>query len=169
MTRTNIFISIALAVISISFWALLNQPKIEPPWPSRIQGFSFSPMRAWNNPIKHNFPTEDEIDADLKLLANKTNAIRTYSVEGVQARIPALARKHGLNVTLGAWIDANLEMNEEQINTVIQLARENYSNVIRIIIGNEVVLRGDLTVKQLTDYIDRVRNAVDIPVSTAEP
>jgi exo-beta-1,3-glucanase (GH17 family)/glycosyltransferase involved in cell wall biosynthesis len=169
MTRANILICIAIAVVSISFWALLNRPEIEPPWPDHIQGFSFSPMRAWNNPLEQNLPTAEEIDLDLQLLAGKTNAIRTYSVEGVQAQIPALALKHGLNVTLGVWIDKNLEKNEQQIETVIRLARENYRNVIRVIIGNEVVLRGDLTVKQLSEYLERVRGALDVPVSTAEP
>ncbi|MFH2091939.1 MAG: glycosyltransferase [Pseudomonadota bacterium] len=169
MTRSNILISIAIAVVSISLWSLLNRPEIEPLWPSRIQGFSFSPMQAWNNPVEKNFPSEQEIDSDLKLLANTTNAIRTYSVEGVQARIPALARKYGLNVTLGAWIGADLEQNEQQIETLIQVARKNYRNVIRVIIGNEVILRGDLTVQQLSVYLDRVQKALDIPVSTAEP
>jgi len=169
MTRANILISIAIAVISISFWALLNRPEVEPPWPKRIQGFSFSPMRAEDNPIENRLPSEADIDADLKLLAGKTNAVRTYSVEGVQARIPALAAKHNLNVTLGAWIDADLESNEEQIATVISLARKNYRNIVRVIVGNEVILRGDLTVKQLGAYLDRVREALDVPVSTAEP
>lgn len=169
MTRANILICIAIAVVSISFWALLNRPEVEPPWPDHIQGFSFSPMRAWNNPVVQNLPTAEEIDLDLELLADKTNAIRTYSVEGVQAQIPALAQKHGLNVTLGAWIGKNLEQNEQQVETVIRLARQNYRNVIRVIIGNEVVLRGDLTVKQLSGYLERVREALDVPVSTAEP
>jgi len=170
MLRANILISIAIAVVSISFWAFFNRPEIEPPWPSRIQGFSFSPLRAWNDPAKEKKqPTEEEIEADLKLLANTTNAIRTYTVEGVQAKIPALARKYGINVTLGAWLSKDLEQNEQQIETVIRLARKNYRNVIRVIVGNEVILRNDLSVKQVEAYLDRVREALDVPVSTAEP
>ncbi len=119
--------------------------------------------------MKKSFPTPAEIDADLELLAGKTNAVRTYSVEGVLAQIPPLAQKHNLNVTLGAWLDDDLTTNEEQIKTVIQLARKHYKNVIRVIIGNEVILRGDLTIKQLNGYLERVQSALDIPVSTAEP
>lgn len=169
MTKPNILICIAIAVFSISFWSLLNRPEIEPPWPTRIQGFSFSPMQAWNNPIEKNFPTEEDIEGDLTLLADKTNAIRTYTVEGVQARIPVLAQKYGLNVTLGAWLDKNMETNEQEIETVIRLARENYRNVIRVIIGNEAIFRQDLTVKQLSAYLERVQKALNVPVSTAEP
>jgi exo-beta-1,3-glucanase (GH17 family)/cellulose synthase/poly-beta-1,6-N-acetylglucosamine synthase-like glycosyltransferase len=169
MKLFNVFICIAVAVIFFSFWYLLNRPEIEPSWPSRIQGFSFSPMQAWNNPMEKNFPTEAEIEGDLKLLANKTNAIRTYSVEAVQEKIPSLASKYGLNVTLGAWLSKDLKANEEQIQTVIRLARENYRNVIRVIVGNEAIYRNDLTVKELMDYIDQIQAAVTVPVSTAEP
>jgi exo-beta-1,3-glucanase (GH17 family)/cellulose synthase/poly-beta-1,6-N-acetylglucosamine synthase-like glycosyltransferase len=169
MTRANILISIAIAAISISFWGLLNQPEIEPPWPSRIQGFSFSPMQAWNDPTKEEQPTEQEIESDLQLLADTTNAVRSYTVEGVQAKIPALARKYGINVTLGAWISEDLEENEKQIEKVIQLAKENYRNVIRVIVGNEVILRNEIPVQQMAEYLDRVRKALDVPVSTAEP
>ncbi len=169
MTRVNILISLAIAVVSFSFWAFLNQPEIEPPWPTRIQGFSFSPMQAWNDPTKQKMPTEEDIESDLKLLANTTNAIRTYTVKGVQAKIPALARKYGINVTLGAWLSKDLDENEKEIQTVIRLAKENYRNVIRVIVGNEVILRNDLTVKQVTGYLDRVRKALQVPVSTAEP
>lgn len=169
MTRANILICIAIAVVSISFWALLNRQETEPPWPKRIQGFAFSPMQAWNNQIEHNLPTVEEIESDLKLVSDKTYAIRLYTTEGVLAEIPALAQKYGLNVTLGAWIDKNLEENERQIETVIRLAKENYRNVIRVIVGNESMLRGETTAAQLGEYLDRVRAAVDVPVSTAEP
>ncbi len=169
MTKANFLISIAIAVVSISFWGLLNRPEIEPPWPSRIQGFSFSPMQAGHDPTKKKQPTEAEIESDLKLLADTTNAVRSYTVEGSQAKIPVLARKYGINVTLGAWISEDMKANEEQITTVIRLAKENYRNVIRVIVGNEVLLRNEVTIKQLTEYLDRVRDALDVPVSTAEP
>ena len=126
-------------------------------------------MQAWNDQSAHNLPTKEEIDGDLKLVSDKTHAIRLYTTEGVLAEIPAMAQKYGLNVTLGAWLDKNLEENDRQIETVIRLAKENYRNVIRVIVGNEAILRGELTVEQLGKYLDRVREAVDVPVSTAEP
>ncbi len=121
MSRVNFLICTAIAVICISFWALLNRPEQEPPWPSRIQGFSFSPFREGQSAIDGIMPSEAEIDSDLALLADKTNAIRTYTVQGVQARIPAMARKHKLNVTLGAWISAD---------TRTQRGRDRYSDSV---------------------------------------
>jgi exo-beta-1,3-glucanase (GH17 family)/cellulose synthase/poly-beta-1,6-N-acetylglucosamine synthase-like glycosyltransferase len=169
MTRANILIAVAIAVISSSIWALVNQPEQEPRWPTRIQGFSFSPFRAWQSAIDHVLPSEEEINADLALLSKKTHAIRTYTLEGSLAAIPRLAKEHDLNVTLGVWLDSDLETNEVEIETAIRVVQENRRNVIRVIIGNEALLRGDLTAEQLIAYIDRVRAAVEVPVSTAEP
>jgi exo-beta-1,3-glucanase (GH17 family)/cellulose synthase/poly-beta-1,6-N-acetylglucosamine synthase-like glycosyltransferase len=174
MSRVNFLICTAIAVICISFWALLNRPEQEPPWPSRIQGFSFSPFRQGQSATEGIMPSEAEIDSDLALLADKTNAIRTYTVQGVLSKIPAMARKHKLNVTLGAWISADLERNEDEIATVIQLTCENWHNVVRVVVGNESLLREEVTSQQLCDYIDRVRAGIrdagsQVPVSTAEP
>mgnify|MGYP000013516148 CR=1 FL=1 len=44
---------------------------------------------------------------------------------------------------------------------VIRLAKAHYHTVIRVIVGNESLLRGDVTRKQLYAYLDRVRAALD--------
>ncbi len=168
MTRANILIVIAIAVICFSSWAYLNRPKNEPAWPTRIQGFCFSPYREGQSAVLKTEPSEAEVESDLALLADKTYAIRTYTVEGVMAKVPALAQKYGINVTLGAWLQRDPVKNEEEIKTLIKVARENYKNVVRIIVGNETLLRGDLTSQQLIGYLDEVRQAVNLPVSTAE-
>jgi len=174
MSKINFLICTSIAVLCFSFWALWNRPEQEPPWPSRIQGFSFSPFQLGQSAIDGIYPSEVEIDTDLSLLADKTNAVRTYSVQGIQARIPAMARKHKLNVTLGAWISADFERNEAEIAAVIQLTRDNWRNVVRVVVGNESLLREEVSAKQLCDYIDRVQAAIRdagsrVPVSTAEP
>jgi exo-beta-1,3-glucanase (GH17 family)/cellulose synthase/poly-beta-1,6-N-acetylglucosamine synthase-like glycosyltransferase len=169
MSRANIIIALAIAALTISFWALLNRPEVEPPWPEVIQGFSFSPLGVQHDPAKGILPTPEEIDADLALLQGRTHAVRTYTVEGAQGEIPRLARKYGINVALGAWIDERLEKNEVEIERVIKIADENRRNVVRVIVGNEVILRKDIPPKQLIEYLDRVRKKLAVPVSTAEP
>ncbi|MGV1099585.1 glycosyltransferase [Thiovibrio sp. JS02] len=169
MTRANILIVIAIAVISSSIWAFFNKPEQEPNWPDRIQGFSFSPMRADQSAAENILPSLEEIDEDLALLADKTHAIRTYTVEGTLGEIPRLARKHGLTVTLGIWLTSDPERNEAELASAIRIAKENYQNVVRVMVGNEAVLRRDLTVEQIGAYLDRVRRELNVPVSTAEP
>jgi exo-beta-1,3-glucanase (GH17 family)/cellulose synthase/poly-beta-1,6-N-acetylglucosamine synthase-like glycosyltransferase len=169
MNRANILIIIAIAIISSSIWGWLNRPEQETPWPARIQGFAFAPMRLGQSPVEHLLPTPEEIDADLALLAGKTHAVRTYTVEGSLGVIPRLAQGHGLNVTVGAWLDGDLEKNEVEIARLLEITRANYANTVRVIVGNEAVLRGDLSVAQMTDYLDRVRAELEVPVSSAEP
>ncbi|MGH8402021.1 MAG: beta-(1-3)-glucosyl transferase, partial [Gammaproteobacteria bacterium] len=163
-----IIIGIAAAAITVSLWAWFNQPMQEPPWPSTIQGFAFSPFRANEDAVAHKLPTDAEIDADLKLLAGKTYAARTYTVEGTLAHIPALARKYGINVALGAWIDKDQKQDAVQVADAIAIAKANH-NVVRVIIGNEAILRGDITSEELIPYLDEARAEIRQPVSTAEP
>jgi exo-beta-1,3-glucanase (GH17 family)/cellulose synthase/poly-beta-1,6-N-acetylglucosamine synthase-like glycosyltransferase len=169
MNKFSIIIAVAIAAVTISIWALINRPDTELPWPEVIQGFSFSPMRAHNNPLKGNLPTIEEIDQDLALLQGKTYAVRTYTLDGTLAEIPALAARHGINVALGAWIDGRLDHNDAEISRLIEIAHKNRRNVVRLIVGNEAVLRKDIPVSRLIQYLDKVRAKVKIPVSTAEP
>jgi len=164
----GLLIAAAFAVLTVAVWALMNRPTAEPPWPVHIQGFAFSPFRIGEDPTHHVMPTDAEIDSDLKLLAGKINAVRTYSVDGPLGDVPQLAERHGVNVAIGAWIDDHRENNERQLETAIELAR-THMNVLRVFIGNEVVLRGDVPIKELERYLDRARDAIGQPVGTAEP
>ncbi len=149
-------------------WALINRPEQEPPWPSRIQGFSFSPFQAKQSPLERIYPSESQIDQDLAVLKGKAFAIRTYTVEDILSKIPKMAQKYGINVTQGVWIDADLESNEVDLQTMLEIAYSN-PNVIRVIVGNESLLRGDLPKEKLFEYLDKARKKLWIPVSTAEP
>ncbi|MBU0987162.1 MAG: beta-(1-3)-glucosyl transferase, partial [Proteobacteria bacterium] len=168
MKTSSVIIAVAIAILSVSLWALANRPDQEPPWPARIQGFSFSPFQSGQTPLERKYPSESQIDADLALLKGKTYAVRTYTVENFLARVPELAQKHGINVALGVWIDADLESNEAYLQTMLQIANQN-PNIVRIIIGNEAILRGDLPIEKLIEYLDRARKKLGLPVSTAEP
>ncbi|MFH1985849.1 MAG: glycosyltransferase family 2 protein, partial [Pseudomonadota bacterium] len=168
MTRANIVITFTIALLTISLWAFFNHPEVEPPWPEKIQGFCFMPFRAGQDPIKNIFPTEAQIHEDLAMLAGKVHAVRTYSMEVPMDQIPRLAEKYDINVTLGAWISQDYGRNEEEIERLIEVARTS-PNVVRAIVGNEAILRGDVPIPLLISYLRKVRTALHIPVSTAEP
>jgi exo-beta-1,3-glucanase (GH17 family)/cellulose synthase/poly-beta-1,6-N-acetylglucosamine synthase-like glycosyltransferase len=163
----SLLIAALFATLTFAVWALLNRPTSEPPWPALIQGFAFSPFRSNEDPTHFQMPTDEEIDSDLTLLQGKVKAVRTYSVAGTLGDVPALAEKHDINVALGAWLDSHRDKNEEQLQTAIQLAN-SHINVVRVLIGNEVLLRGDLPIEELEKNLDRARAAIGQPVSTAE-
>ncbi|MBV8306855.1 MAG: glycosyltransferase, partial [Gammaproteobacteria bacterium] len=59
------------------------------------------------------------------------------------------------------------DKNEQQLQSAIELAN-THQNVVRVIVGNEVLLRGDLPIEDLEKYLDRARAGVAQPVGTAE-
>ncbi|WP_018411321.1 glycosyltransferase [Methyloversatilis thermotolerans] len=167
--RLLIALMIAGGVAATHFllWALTNRPVsvVEPL--EYIDGFSYSPYRRDQSPLKGIYPSYAEIDEDMKQLGGIAHRIRTYnSTENPE--VSALARLHGMNVTAGAWLDRDKERNRREIGAVLADARLN-ENIDRIIVGNEVLLRTDLTMQEMYAYLDEVRNATDLPVSTAEP
>lgn len=165
----SVFAMFAFVLLVVGGYGYTNQPAQEPPWTRIVPGFAFSPYQAGQSPMDNIEPTIDEINRDLSLLAGKTRAIRTYTVEGQFGDIPALAAAHNINVALGAWISPDLVANATEVERLLDVSKGNSRNVIRLIVGNEVLLREDLGVKQLTAYLDKVRAATNIPVSTAEP
>ncbi len=169
MIRINVIIAVAVASVTYGLLAYMNRPEIEPPWPERVMGFSFSPMRAEHDPIVDNVATVEQIDEDLALLAGKTHAVRTYTVDGPMAHVPELAKKYNMNVALGAWIDKRLDKNKIAVESVIKIADKNRRNVVRVIVGNEVTLRNDIPIEQLGRYLNHVRAELGMPVGTAEP
>ena len=165
---TNWVIGIAVAIISVSLWAYINRPQALPEWPERVTGFAFSPYQAGQDPREHIYPSLEEIDSDLSLLAGKVTAIRTYSVEGTLAEIPRLANVHGINVLLGAYLSYEEGRNEEEFPRFLEVAKSN-RNVVRAMVGNETQLHGILDYDDLIKYLDQARLELGIPVSTAEP
>jgi exo-beta-1,3-glucanase (GH17 family)/cellulose synthase/poly-beta-1,6-N-acetylglucosamine synthase-like glycosyltransferase len=168
MRLSSLVVATIFAALTYAFWAALNQPTPEPAWPSRIQGFAFSPYREDQDAVRGDRVSPQQIDADMRLLAGRTNAVRTYStMDGLDA-VPALAARHDINVALGAWLDTRRNRNQHEIANAIRLARL-HRNVVRVIVGNEVLLRGDVPLEEMVEYLDRAREQIGQPVSTAEP
>jgi exo-beta-1,3-glucanase (GH17 family)/cellulose synthase/poly-beta-1,6-N-acetylglucosamine synthase-like glycosyltransferase len=168
MRIVTLSIGAIAGIVTVALWALVNRPVSEPEWPARIQGFAFSPYHGGQDAIAEEYPTTAQIDGDLKLLARRSRAVRTYTTEASIGEVPQLAARRGIKVALGVWIDARAERNRRELDRGKELAR-SHRNVIRLVVGNEVVLRNDIPLEQLTGYLDEMRAAVDQPVSTAEP
>src|ERR1700728_2043329 len=165
---SGILVAAVFAVMTFGVWWYLNRPESEPPWPAHIQGVAFSPYAEDQNPFgSKDIPSVEQIESDLKLLSNKTYAVRTYSVLGTLGRIPELAAKHNISVALGVQLTKDNADNELELRTGIALAHD-HRNVVRVMVGNETLLRGDLTVEELSADLDRARAAIRQPVGYAD-
>jgi exo-beta-1,3-glucanase (GH17 family)/cellulose synthase/poly-beta-1,6-N-acetylglucosamine synthase-like glycosyltransferase len=159
--------SVTLIVLLANFaiWALVNQSVSERAWGGVINGLSYSGYQAGD---KENHQSDADIDRDMGVLEGHTSTIRTYGVADGLDRIAAIAGRHNIDVNLGAWISPDESANTQELARAIDTARAN-PNVKRLIVGNESLLRADVTVEQLIGYIDAAKRQTSIPVTTAEP
>jgi cellulose synthase/poly-beta-1,6-N-acetylglucosamine synthase-like glycosyltransferase/exo-beta-1,3-glucanase (GH17 family) len=165
-----IVIALIVAALNIGLWWYGNLPHGPDDWHGRINGVSLSLYQRYQTPLLPNpsFPNDQQIDSDLALLSKYTGEVRTYNTL-LNPQVFRLARQHGLKVMAGANIDTRLDNNEREIDALIPLARAYPKTIDRVIVGNEVLFRGDLSVERMIGYLDRVRAALPQPVSIAEP
>ena len=166
-------IALALVLVvsaSFMFWASRDYEVIAPNWDGLVRGICYEPSHEYSrNPNQTISP--ERIDRDMAQLARLTGRVRTYSVANGLDRVPEIARRYGLVVSLGLWIGPDLQANEKEIETGIRVALANRRTVDRVIVGNEAITFGWVSVDQLNEYIRRVRDALParIKVTTAEP
>ncbi|RPJ67655.1 glycosyl hydrolase [Alteromonas sediminis] len=127
----------------------------------KLHGLCFSPYLEGQGP--GSALTDEQISSRLAVISNHCRWVRTFSCTQGNERIPALAKDQGLKTLVGVWLDEDLENNDIEIEKGIELAKRGDVNLLAV--GNEVLLREELTPEQLIDYIQRVKKAVPhIPV-----
>ncbi len=160
---------VVVAALNLAWWWWPNRPVDIAGWSSApLQSISFAPYRPGQSPLTRTFPTPDQIEQDLRRLQGKVGAVRTYSTGENLETVPQRAGKYGLKVWHGAWLNDNDRENLEQINLLIDHANRYPDTVERVIVGNEVLLRKDLTATQLRGYIRQVKQRVRQPVTYAD-
>jgi exo-beta-1,3-glucanase (GH17 family) len=136
---------------------------------AKLECVSYTPFRGDQTP--HNpdlIVSPEQIAADLGELAKITKCIRTYSIDNGLDEVPELASRVGLKVLLGVWIGRDRAKNTLLIDTAISLTRDHPGTVTAIIVGSEVLLRGEMTVSDLREIIRSVKPRVDVPVTYAD-
>ncbi|MDX1667982.1 MAG: glycosyl hydrolase family 17 protein [Limnobacter sp.] len=139
----------------------------------KVNSFSFAPYYVGYSPLERKFPTTAQIRADIELISGHTDGLRTYSSREGLDKAHALIQQNELNLIQGAWLTHNDSIegrlsNHHEVTALIQAAREHPETVKRVIVGNEVLLRGDMEIEPLIQYIRTVRQAIDQPVSYAD-
>lgn len=127
-----------------------------------LHGLCFSPYVEGQD--TGDILSENQIIRRLDLIAPHTNWIRTFSCTEGNELIPKLAHTKELKTVVGAWISADKERNEREIQSLISLANVGLVDIAAI--GNEVLHREEIGEQELIGYIQRVRAALpdSIPV-----
>ena len=160
---------VGVAALNLLWWSWPNRPVEIAGWTTApLQSVSFAPYRPGQSPLTRTFPTAAQIDDDLHRLQGKVRAVRTYSAGENLEAVPQRAGKYGLKVWHSAWLNNNEKENLEHINLLIDHANKYKDTVERVIVGNEVLLRKDLTANELRRYIRQVKQRVSQPVTYAD-
>jgi exo-beta-1,3-glucanase (GH17 family) len=163
---------ISLGAIAAAWWWLatpvaLARAPIDPN--AKLQCVSYAPFRGEQTPLQSTAQIPGEqIAQDLAQLAKITDCVRTYSIENGLDQVPALAAKVGLKVIQGIWLGSNRLKNSAQISTVVGLTKAYPDVISAVVVGNEVLLRGEMTASDLAATIRSVKSQVAVPVTYAD-
>ena len=163
---------ISLGVVAAVWWWLaapvtLARAPIDAA--AKLECVSYAPFRNDQTPHDQTLIVSPrQISEDLVELAKISKCIRTYSIDNGLDKVPELASRVGLKVLLGVWIGRDRAKNALLIDTGISLAKQYPGVVTAIIVGSEVLLRGEMTVSDLREIIRSVRPRVNVPVTYAD-
>lgn len=111
--------------------------------------------------------SEQQIRKRMKVIKPYTKWIRSFSCTDGNELIPKVAKEMGMRTMAGAWISNDKKRNEREINTLIELAKAGQVDIAAV--GNEVLLREELSKDELIGYINRVKKAIpNIPVGCVD-
>ncbi len=107
--------------------------------------------------------TMEQVRRRMAIIAPYTKWVRSFScIEGNEF-VPQAAREFGLKTLVGAWLGKDKELNEQEIEGLISLAKNGHVDIAAV--GNEVMYRKDLTEDELLGYMYRVKEALPgVPV-----
>lgn len=166
------FISLLLsAALLLGYWYWQGRPVVLPDVAGvshKLQCVSYSPFDKDQSPLVEGFELRPQrMDADLALLAKYFSCVRTYSMTGL-SELPALAEKHGLKVMLGAWVSTDPIATRREIELLVAAANRYPQLVQSVIVGNEALLRKEISGKHLAELITEVKGRVPQPVTYAD-
>ncbi len=164
----------AFAIAAIgAFWWWMGAPVPMPPSPlakgEKLYCISYAPFRGAQSPLDLSTRVERwQIEDDLANLARESECVRTYSISNGIDQVPEIARRFGLKMMLGLWLGREAARNNREIESAVALARQ-YPDVVRsIVVGNEVLLRGEMSGPDLANIIRGVKARVNVPVTYAD-
>lgn len=165
-------VAILAACFALSLW-IGQQFWVQPlqPLPTAILPcVSYAPFRdARHSPFDPALRfTRQQLERDLQAIQAISPCVRTYGLDHGMDAVADVARSLGLRLRMGVWLGHDRLANRREIEMAVAVAHA-YSDVIdMVIVGNEVLLRGDLPVQELVGHLAEIRARVAVPVTYAD-
>jgi len=164
--RAVVAVLLFVTAAHAALWGLFQEKQAAPDFRGILPSASYAPFEPGHT-VADSIADSEKVRADLKKLSTLTRAVRLYSSTEGNELVPPIAAEFGMKVTVGAWIDKDGDRNKREIEAAINLAKRN-SNVIGVVVGNETIFRGEQKVEDLITLIKRVKQSVNVPVTTGE-
>lgn len=137
--------------------------------PQKFTCISYAPFRGSQTPLSPGTRVSlPQIEDDLRRLAPITDCVRTYSVSNGIDQVPQVAERLGLKVIQGVWLSSDRTRNRTEVAGAIALAKRYPEVISAIVVGNEVLLRGELSADDIAKSLQEVKAAVAVPVTYAD-
>ncbi len=161
------------AIIITGVWAWLGSPIAMPVAPlkpgEKLYCLSYAPFRGTQTPFDpKTFIPAAQIEEDLTQLAKITDCVRIYSADQGLEQVAGIAAKLGLKVLQGFWISNDAAKNRVRLEDAVAIANRYPGTVTAVVVGNEVLLRGDMSAPELAATIREVKSRVHVPVTYAD-
>ncbi|SDK38562.1 Exo-beta-1,3-glucanase, GH17 family [Methylophilus rhizosphaerae] len=166
------WVSLFLIGSILYVWRLQQpQPLIEVDTEAaKLQCVSYSPYyKPGMSPlVSDTFVDPLQIEQDLQALSKVTSCVRTYALSQGMDYVPKAAHKLGMKVLLGVWIGWVDADNMKQLELAVQQANQYADTVRGIVVGNEVLLRGEQPEARMHEYLQWVKARTKAPVTYAD-
>ena len=137
----------ARAALEQQFRALLH---------AGVNGLCFSPYLEGQAPGAQ--IGQAQIRARLDVIRPYTRWIRSFSCTDGHEQTPRIAHELGMKTLVGAWLGTDLAINVREIEGVFAVAEAGHADIVAV--GNEVMLREDMSEDTLLAYLQRVKQAL---------
>lgn len=135
-----------------------------------LQCVSYAPYYkpGMNPTVKDTFVDPVQIEQDLQALSKVTKCVRTYSVSQGLDYVPKAAQKFGMKVILGVWIGWVDALNMKELELAVQQANQYPETVRGLVVGNEVLLRGEQPEPKMHEYLQWAKANTKAPITYAD-
>lgn len=121
-----------------------------------FHGMCFSPYLEGQN--IGDILSEEQIKRRMEIIAPHTQWVRSFSCTDGNELIPKIAREKGLKTMVGAWLGTDKAKNKAEIEQLTRLAKEGLVDIA--VVGNEVLLRNELSEEEVLQYIKDVKKSI---------
>lgn len=126
-----------------------------------MHGLCFSPYSEGQGP--GTVLTKEQVQERLALVADNVSWVRSFSCTEGNELVPIVAKEMGLKTLVGVWLDGDFEANERELKGAFDLLEQGVVDMLAV--GNEVMLREEMSPEQLVDYIERAKRVANgVPV-----